>query len=260
MGERQQVSILEVEELTKAFGGVVALDRVSLSVKAGERRGIIGPNGAGKTTFFNIVTGMLRPDVGIIRLFGREVTNLSVRQRATLGLGRTFQVTNLFIDLTVEENLYLAASGYRGTSLFRSWKADTKSLDRVREVAEWVGLAGRLASPVGSLSHGEQRLLEIAVALAPAPKLLLLDEPVAGLSPYERLQMIKFLGSLDRNVTVLVVEHDMDIALGVTDWVTVFHQGKVIANGHPDAIRADSRVQEIYIGEKSNHVTTAIGG
>lgn len=260
MGDRQQVSILEVERLTKTFGGVVALDGVSLSVNAGERRGIIGPNGAGKTTFFNLITGTLRPDDGIIRLFGREVTNLSVRQRAALGLGRTFQVSNLFLDLTVEENLYLAASGYRGTNLFRSWKADAKSRDRVREVAGWVGLAGRLASPVSSLSHGEQRLLEIAVALAPAPKLLLLDEPVAGLSPYERLQMIRFLGSLNNDVTVLVVEHDLDIAFGVTDWVTVFHQGKVIANGSPDAIRADSRVQDVYIGEKSNHATTTIEG
>jgi branched-chain amino acid transport system ATP-binding protein len=245
--------VLIVEGLTKVFGGVVALDAVSLSVAAGERRGIIGPNGAGKTTFFNLVAGVLRPDAGTIRLFGRDVTGLSIERRAWLGVGRTYQVTNLFLDLTVEENLYLAASAQRPTGLVRSWQSHLAARERACEVATWVGLQHRLRDRVDSLSHGEQRQLEVAMALATAPKLLLLDEPVAGLAPHERARMIDFLNGLDRRTTVLLVEHDMDVALGVTDRVTVFHQGRIIADGDPDSVRADARVQEVYMGEWVNH-------
>lgn len=246
-------SVLAVEGLTRTFGGIVALDGVSLSVGPGERRALIGPNGAGKTTLFNLITGEMRPDRGEITLFGRPATRISVQERTRLGLGRTYQVTNLFLDLTVEENLFLAAVGGPRPGTLRSWRTNGQSLNRVREVAEQVGLADRLQIRVDTLGHGEQRQLEVGVALAPRPRLLMLDEPVAGLAPTERMRMMRFLGGLDRGVTVLLVEHDMDVVLGLADRITVLHHGRVIADGSPEAIRSDHRVQEVYMGEWVNH-------
>lgn len=246
-------SVLAVEGLTKTFGGVVALDGVSLSVGPGERRALIGPNGAGKTTLFNLITGEMRPDGGEITLFGRPATWISVQERTRLGLGRTYQVTNLFLDLTVEENLFLAAAGSPRPSVLRPWRADGRSLARAQEVAGQIGLVDRLQARVDTLGHGEQRQLEIGMALALAPRLLMLDEPVAGLAPTERTRMMRFLEGLERSVTILLVEHDMDVVLGLADRITVLHHGRVIADGDPGAIRADHKVQEVYMGELSNH-------
>ncbi|MBM3470370.1 MAG: ABC transporter ATP-binding protein [Armatimonadetes bacterium] len=244
---------LRAERLTKTFGGITALDDVSLSIPAGERRGLIGPNGAGKTTLFNSITGEIPPDHGRVSLFGEDVTHLSVQQRARLGIGRTYQVTNLFLDLTVEENLFLASGGSVSTNVLKPWRRNSARLDRAREVAEFVGLGERISAKVDALGHGEQRQLEIGVALAARPRLLMLDEPVAGLAPSERQRMMRFLGSLDRSVTLLLVEHDMDVVLGLADRVTVLHNGRVIADGAPDVVRADARVQEVYMGEWVNH-------
>ncbi len=246
-------SALAVEGLTKTFGGIVALNGVSLSVGPGECRALIGPNGAGKTTLFNLITGEMRPDRGEITLFGRPATWISVQERTRLGLGRTYQITNLFLDLTVEENLFLAAVGNPRPRMLRSWRADGRGLHRAQEVADQVGLADRLPARVDTLSHGEQRQLEIGVALAPRPKLLMLDEPVAGLAPTERMRMMRFLGGLDRGVTVLLVEHDMDVVMGLADRISVLHHGRVIADGSPETIRSDQRVQEVYMGELSNN-------
>ncbi len=251
--DRQALEVLNVERLTKTFGGITALDEVSLSIPAGERRGLIGPNGAGKTTLFNSITGEIPPDYGRVSLFGEDVTRLSVQQRTRLGLGRTYQVTNLFLSLTVEENLFLASGGDVSANILRPWRLHAARLDRAREVAEFVGLGERASARVDALGHGEQRQLEIGVALAARPRLLMLDEPVAGLAPSERQRMMRFLGSLERTVTLLIVEHDMDVVLGLADRVTVLHNGRVIADGAPEAVRADARVQEVYMGEWVNH-------
>lgn len=251
--ETGNTEILSVERLTKTFGGIVALDDVSLSIPAGERRCLIGPNGAGKTTLFNIITGALPPDRGRVVLFGEDATRLSIQERTRLGLGRTYQVTNLFLALTVEENLFLATGGGIPVRVLRSWRSDGGRLALAHEVAGLIGLGDRLCARVDALGHGEQRQLEIGVALATRPRLLMLDEPVAGLAPAERQRMVQFLGGLGRSVTLLLVEHDMDVVLGLADRITVLHNGRVIADGTPEAVRADARVQEVYMGERVNH-------
>lgn len=245
--------MLALHRVCKSFGGVAAVRDVDLVVEFGERRALIGPNGAGKTTLFNLVTGELRPDKGVVRLFGTDVTSRSVQRRAALGLGRTYQVSNLFLALTVEENLFLALNGGKLPHLLRPWTAHTVGRRRAAEVARRVGLEGRLETPVGELSHGEQRQLELGLALSTDPRLIMLDEPSAGLSPSERRRMIELIAGLSRDVTVLLIEHDMDIALGVTDRVTVMHQGAVIAEGNPEEIRSHGQVQQIYLGESAGY-------
>lgn len=245
-------SALSVEGLAKSFGGVHALDEVSLSVPQGERRGLIGPNGAGKTTLFNLISGEVYADRGRVRLFGRDVTHLSIQDRVGLGLGRTYQVTNVFLDLTVEENLFLAAASRQPQTVLRSWRADERRRTEARAIADLVGLDGALSVRVDTLGHGERRLLEIGIALALRPRLLLLDEPAAGLAPAERLRIMGFLRELDREITVILVEHDMGVVLGLADRITVLHQGRVIAEGPPDEVRVDPHVQQVYMGEWVN--------
>jgi branched-chain amino acid transport system ATP-binding protein len=226
------------------------VDGVELAVRPGERRALIGPNGAGKTTLFNLIAGALPATLGRIELFGRDVTRMPAHRRAALGLTRTFQISNLFPTLTVAENCLLAVQAlspiklamHRPLSGYRGLHA------RVDETLAAVGLTDRVGAVVRNLSHGEQRQLEIGLALAGRPRVLLLDEPTAGLSPAESSAMARMLGRLDPDITVLIIEHDMDIALEVARHVTVLHYGRVIADGTREAVRSDPTVREIYLG------------
>jgi branched-chain amino acid transport system ATP-binding protein len=241
---------LSLSNVSKAFEGLVAVDEVSLEVRPGERRAIIGPNGAGKTTLFHLISGELRVSGGRIALFGRDITRLAPHRRAALGLARTYQITNLFPSLTVLDNCVLAVQALSPVKLHLH-RAQTRYralFERARAVLEAVGLAGKEEETVRHLSHGEQRQLEIALALAGVPKVLLLDEPTAGLSPAESHMMTALLKTLDPSITILVIEHDMDVAFELTDRVTVLHFGKVVADGLGDEVRADPLVQEIYLG------------
>ncbi len=236
--------------MSKAFGGLRAVDAVSLTVRPGERRALIGPNGAGKTTLFNLVSGALAATAGTLELFGRDITSMPSHRRAALGLARTFQINNLFPALTVLENCLLAVQALTRTkfSMLRPVERYPALADRARATLASVGLGGRAGVVVRHLSHGEQRQLEIALALAGRPRVLLLDEPTAGLSPAESQLMARLLRSLDPAMTVLMIEHDMDIALEIAERVTVLHYGRVIADGPRDDVKADPLVREIYLG------------
>jgi len=242
--------LLAVEGLSRAFGALTALNRVSFAVAPRERRAIIGPNGAGKTTLFNLITGELRPTEGRIRLEGASIGGLAPHAVARRGISRSFQRNNLFPKLAVRENLRLAAAaGTPGTwDLLGSVERRRGPLDRAREVAEIVGLAGRLDEPAGRLSYGEQRQLEVGVALATSPRLLLLDEPTAGMSPEETQRMTRMLEALPRDVTLLIIEHDMDVVGSLADRVTVLHYGEVLTEGTFAEVKADPRVYEVYLG------------
>lgn len=240
---------LELQGVSRRFGGLVAVREVSLALQPGERRAIIGPNGAGKTTLFNVITGELRPTAGTIRFFGRDVTHLPPYQRIRLGLARTYQTPLVFPRLSVADNLYLAVRGVRPWRLsLRLPRRSDPEFREVEELAERVGLGHALRALAGALSHGEQRQLEIGMALASHPKLLLLDEPAAGLSPGEREQLALLLQGLDPQMTVLLIEHDMDVAFQVVQRVTVLHEGSVIAEGTPEEIAANPVVQAVYLG------------
>ena len=241
---------LRLDSVTRHFGGLRAVDAVSLTVRAGERRALIGPNGAGKTTLFNLVAGVLPVTAGSIRLFGEDVTRAPAHRRAARGLARTFQITNLFPGLTVIENCVLAVQALTPVkfSMLRPVAGYPRLHERARAMLAAVGLETVDEVLVANLSHGEQRQLEIALALAGQPRLLLLDEPTAGLSPAESRLMADLLAGLDPAITVLMIEHDMDIALALASHVTVLHYGRVIADGTREEIRADPQVREIYLG------------
>ncbi|MBI4610539.1 MAG: ABC transporter ATP-binding protein [Candidatus Rokubacteria bacterium] len=241
---------VEVGELTKEFGGLRAVDRVSLRVGAGERRVLIGPNGAGKTTLFHCITGTLLPTAGRVTFFGRDVTHLAEFRRTALGMGRTFQISNVFVELTVLENLVLAAIGTdrRKWVMHRPVGAFDGARQKAREGLQLVGLAHRAEDSVRLLSYGERRQLELALALTGAPRVLFLDEPCAGLAPAERHRISRMIGDLPRDLTVLMIEHDMDVALGLADRVTVLHRGKVILEGTPGEVQANPEVREVYFG------------
>jgi branched-chain amino acid transport system ATP-binding protein len=241
--------LLRARGLSRYFGAVPAVHQVDFEVMAGERRAILGPNGAGKSTLFNLISGDIPPSEGSVELFGRDVTRLPVRRRARLGLGRTFQTSRVLGGLSVEDNLYLAVLGARGGHLrpIHAGAGDA-GVGRAREMAERVGLSERLDVMAGSLSHGEQRQLEIGLALAPSPRLLLLDEPAAGLSRAERVQLTKMLLELDRDVTLILIEHDMDVALTVANRVTMLHHGETLLDGTAAEIRASKLVHDLYLG------------
>jgi branched-chain amino acid transport system ATP-binding protein len=243
------MSAVRVRGLGRRFGGVHAVRGVDLEVDAGERRAILGPNGAGKSTFFNLIAGDIAPTEGTIELFGRDVTSLAVRRRVRLGLGRTYQTSRVLSGLSVEDNLYLAVLGTQRGHLrpLRS-RADRRRRERASEVAAQIGLADRLGALAGSLSHGEQRQLEVGLALAPSPRLLMLDEPAAGLSRAERVVLTRTLLDLDPEVTLIIIEHDMDVALRVAERVTMLHQGALLLEGTPAEIRASRLVHDLYLG------------
>jgi branched-chain amino acid transport system ATP-binding protein len=242
---------LSAEGLTKSFGGVRAVRAVDLAVEVGERRALIGPNGAGKSTLFNLFTGELLPDEGRINIFGQEATRRSVRARARLGLGRTYQISQLFPNLTIEQSLFLAGSADAGIafSLWKRWRGYRDKLSWAAEIAGRVGLSDQRGALVRELSHGQQRQLELGMALAMRPRLVMLDEPAAGLSPAERLILVGLIRALPADVTLVLIEHDMEIVLQLAVRITVLHRGQVMADGAPGDIRANPEVQRIYLGE-----------
>ena len=242
--------LLAIEGLVRHFGALSALNGVSLAVAPHERRAIIGPNGAGKTTLFNVITGQLAPSAGRILFDGEPVAGLPPHALARRGMGRSFQRTNLFLKLTVLENLRLAAAadGRGSYDLLGSVERLRAPLERARGAADAVGLDGRLEELAGRLSYGEQRQLEVGVVLATGPKLMLLDEPTAGMSPEETVRMTRMLEGLPREVTLLIIEHDMDVVGSLAERVTVLHYGEVLTEGTFDEVKRDPRVYEVYLG------------
>jgi branched-chain amino acid transport system ATP-binding protein len=242
--------ILRLRGIGRRFGGLHAVRDVDLDVAPGERRAILGPNGAGKTTLFNVISGDFPPTSGTIEFLGEDVTLLPPAARAKLGMGRTYQKSRLFLGLSVEDNVYLAILGVQ-TGHFRPVRVprrDGELRERAGELAALVGLEGRERTLVGSLSHGEQRQLEVAMARAVNPKLMMLDEPASGLSRGERVALTDLLMQLDPTITLILIEHDMDVALRVAERVTMMHDGRVIVEGTPDEIRANETVHDLYLG------------
>jgi branched-chain amino acid transport system ATP-binding protein len=243
-------TLLETRDLTKRFGGVVATDQVSLAVQPGEIHAVIGPNGAGKTTLIALLAGELAPDAGAIRFAGADVTALPVHARSALGLARSFQITSIFRDFPVLENVALAVQARAGHS-FRFWRDTRRQAalhDPARAVLRDIGLLDRADVVAADLAHGEQRQLEIAMALATRPRLLLLDEPTAGMGPEESARMVELLRTLRGRQTLVLVEHDMDAVFALADRITVLVYGRIIATGPPDAIAASPAVREAYLG------------
>ena len=242
---------LEVEGLHKSFGGLQTLCDVTLSLEEGERRVLLGPNGAGKTTLFHTISGIHAPTSGTVKLFGTDVNRFAPHQRVRLGLGRTFQITNLFRELTVFETLFLGVqSREKGRYVFfRPAGSCRPIVARVEEtIGQW-GLEAIRDTRVKNLSYGQQRQLEVILAMTGKPRLLLLDEPTAGLSPAETAAMTAFLQGLGREITILLIEHDMDVAFEVADRITVLYFGAILTEGLPAEVQADPRVLEIYLGE-----------
>jgi branched-chain amino acid transport system ATP-binding protein len=244
--------LLQVGRLAKRFGGIVATDDVTLNVAPGELHAVIGPNGAGKTTLIAQLSGQLRPDIGRIYFDGRDITALPAYRRSLIGLARSFQITSLFLDFSVLDNVALAAQAHAGHS-FRFWRNARRENNLrapARAALARVGLSERADVRASALSHGEHRQLELAMALAGSPRLLLLDEPMAGLGPEESARMVAMLRALKSEVTILLVEHDMEAVFALADRITVLVYGRVIASGAPADIRANRQVREAYLGEQ----------
>ena len=240
--------MIEARDLRRVFGGIAALDGVTLSVAEGERRAIIGPNGAGKTTLFNVLTGELAPTSGSVRLAGEDVTRRQPHELARRGLARMYQRNELFDPLSARENVALAIAASAGpyrpfTSPHRSERATSD------ELLDRVGLAGKAKTAARALSHGERRQLELALALALRPRVLLLDEPTAGMSSAETARITELIAALDRSITVVIVEHDMDVVFRLADRISVLHEGRVLAEGTPEQMRGDRTVNEVYLGK-----------
>jgi len=245
--------MLQVQNASKNFGSLVAVQNVSLLVQPGELRAIIGPNGAGKTTFFNLISGYLAPSAGTIVFDGQDVTRIPAHRRVGLGMARTFQVTEIFPELTVRENV-LSAAEVAGGQRLRMWtaRADAQRAEQVvSEMLALVGLASKANRLVGELAHGDQRATEIAMALALRPKLLLLDEPTAGMGDQETYEITGLIRRLhrDNKFTIVLIEHDMRVVFHLADRITVLDQGRLLAEGTPDEIAASAAVQAAYLGE-----------
>jgi branched-chain amino acid transport system ATP-binding protein len=248
--EEHAVPTLRLRGVGRRFGGLHAVSDITLDVAEGERRAILGPNGAGKTTLFNVVSGDMPPTSGTVELFGRDVTHVPARKRARLGLARTYQQSRMLMGLTVEDSIYLSVLGVIGGRLrpVTLPGRDGELRERAREAARRVAIDHKLSEVVGDLSHGEHRQVAIAMALAPEPKVLMLDEPASGLSRGERQLLTDLLLGLGRTITLIVIEHDMDVALRVAERVTMMHDGRVIVEGTPDEIRANEQVHDLYLG------------
>ena len=245
-----EVPVLELKGLCKSFGGLQATRSVSLRIMPGDRKAIIGPNGAGKTTLFNLITGIFPSTSGQVLLFGKDVTKWQSHQRTALGMARTFQVTSLFPGLSVLDNVLLAIKGLRPTKfvMWRFMSSYKDIYDKAHGLLERASFLDRKDVEVRNLSHGEQRQLEIVLGLASDPKILLLDEPAAGLSSGESADMTKFLNALDPGLALLLIEHDMDVVFDVADEISVLHFGEILETGTPEQIHNSKRVQEIYLG------------
>jgi ABC-type branched-subunit amino acid transport system ATPase component len=240
--------VIETRDLRREFGGIKALAGVSLTVADGERRAIIGPNGAGKTTLFNILTGELEPTSGEVSIAGEDVTRRRPHELARRGLARMYQRNELFDPLSARENVALAVGAAAGP--YRPFTSPPQSdLAAADALLDRVGLADRRGTSARALSHGERRQLELALALAQRPRLLLLDEPTAGMSPAETSRITELIDSLDRSLTIVIVEHDMDVVFRLAQRITVLHEGRIIAEGTPAEVRADTQVNEVYLGK-----------
>lgn len=253
------MSLLRVEHLHKSFKGLQVLKDVSLEVREGERHVIIGPNGAGKTTLFNCITGTLPINEGTVTVNGQQISGLPAYTAVRVGMSRTFQKNNLFGSLSVEENLHLAINACK-PHRFQFLKPLSRYADMLEEaealLKQW-DLWERRARIVNELSYGEQRLLEVLLALASKPKILLLDEPTSGMSPAETIQTTKLIQSMPRTITLLVIEHDMEVVFSIADRITVLHHGEVFASDTPDKISGDERIKEIYFGGGTLHYAEA---
>ena len=243
---------LELRDIGRTFGYLTALDSINFNVLSGGRRAVLGANGAGKTTLFDAITGDFPPTSGSILFFGEDITRLPTHERIRRGLRRTYQKSLLFKGLAVRDNLYLAVRGTMDArfSFLRPSRSDL-AVAQAEELAHFVKLGANLLTPVGNLSHGQQRQLEIGMVMAGAPRMILLDEPAAGLSPAERVGLVEILTGLPEHLTYIVIEHDLDIALKISDRVTVLNNGKMFREGTPDEIRSDPDVQAIYLGERN---------
>jgi branched-chain amino acid transport system ATP-binding protein len=243
--------LLRTEELTRRFGKLVAVDRVTLTVQAGARHAVIGPNGAGKSTLFGLITGAIRPSAGRVLFDGQDLTRRPDHVRARAGMSQTFQHSSLFTTLSVLDNVALASqrAAGRGMRMVRPAGRHTTVQEQALRHLELAGLADRAAAPAGTLSHGERRQLEVALALATSPKLLLLDEPTAGMSAADSARFAEVIEALGPEVTVLIVEHDLDVVFRLATRVTVLHLGKILAEGAPAEVRSDQAVQRAYLGD-----------
>ena len=240
---------LQLDGVSRHFGALVALEGISLAVRAGERRAVLGSNGAGKTTLFNAITGDFPPTAGTIRFFGEDVTDYPAHERIRRGLRRTYQISLLFNGLSVLDNVFLACRGVtRGRYSLLRPGADDSTLMSARQIVELVHLDTVSNVPVAELSHGQQRQLEIGMALAGAPQFILFDEPAAGLSPTERTDLIEILTSLPEHIGYIIIEHDLDVALRVVESVTMMHNGRIFKEGTPEEIENNPQVQQIYLG------------
>jgi branched-chain amino acid transport system ATP-binding protein len=240
---------LELRGVTRLFGALAALVDVSLTVRPGERRGVLGSNGAGKTTLFNCITGDFPPTSGTIRFFGEDVTSFPPYERIRRGLRRTYQISALFPGLSVFDNVYLACRGVsRGRYSFIQSRRNDALVHSAESLIQAVHLTAIKERLVAELAYGQQRQLEIALALAGAPRFILFDEPAAGLSPTERSELVEILSSLPLHIAYIIIEHDMDVALRVVESVTMMHNGRVFKEGAPQEIEADPEVQELYLG------------
>jgi branched-chain amino acid transport system ATP-binding protein len=250
MNSAEPTYALEISDLRKSFGGLVATHDISLAIRPGERRLIIGPNGAGKTTLFNQITGDLRPNSGQVRLFGADVTHMTPYQRAHRGMSRTYQIIALFDRDTLEHNVTLGLLGLR-PSRWQMWRPLSHYGDlstEARRILDAVGLLHLADHPVSDIAYGEKRRVELAMALAQKPRVLLLDEPLAGLSNTERLTVKALIAAVPRETAVIMIEHDMDTALDLAETVTLLNYGRVIVDGARDAVVADPRTREVYLG------------
>jgi len=250
MEDRDSTPCLVLENLTKDFGGLRAVENVNLTLQRGERHILIGPNGAGKTTLFNLISGEIQATKGRVVHFGRDLTHLPPYRRAALGISRTFQVTNLFPSLTVLENVVLACQALKRTKfvMFRPLSSYRNLMDKSKNLLEEFELLDKQDELIKNLSHGDQRQIEVALALTGQPRLLLLDEPTAGLSSAETYAMSIMLRKLDPRITILLIEHDMDVAFEFAEKITVLYQGKLLANGNKEEIKSNPIVQKIYLG------------
>ena len=247
------MTLLAVRGLVKRFGGLVATDRLDLDVDRNEVHAVIGPNGAGKTTLVAQLAGTLRPDAGSIAIDGTDLTSRSAHARVAHGIARSYQITNVFRRFSALDNAALAVQACRGSS-FRFWKpahAERALFDEARDLLARVGLRERESVPAGALAHGEQRQLEVALALASNPRLLLLDEPMAGMGPDESERMVSLIAQLKGSVTIVLVEHDMDAVFRLADRISVLVYGRVLATGRPDEIRANAEVRQAYLGPEA---------
>ncbi|HEY2419474.1 MAG TPA: ABC transporter ATP-binding protein [Steroidobacteraceae bacterium] len=244
--------LLRVDNLAKRFGGIVATDDLNFGVAEGELHAVIGPNGAGKTTLIAQLSGQLSPDFGRIHFAGCDITAVPMYARTALGLARSFQITSLFLDLSVLDNVALAVQAHVGHSFhfWRDARREAELRDPARAALARVGLSARADLPASALSHGEHRQLELAMALASSPRMLLLDEPMAGLGPEESARMVTMLHELKKQLTILLVEHDMEAVFALADRITVLVYGRVIATGKPEDIRGNAQVRDAYLGEQ----------